>query len=368
MYKEFREGYEEPTVAAAKSPVQNEKYPTYHPTKELTIRREINSILVNGLYERLDAFNSNEPGAEQVKDKIADTLNTELATLREVSESNPDPELAAYAESRSLEIEKMQAELDIRWLEKRMWDLHVDKDGDQGRWAEKQHLAAEVEDIKATRLYPTIDRARDAFKNEQDLLKNMEGSADRSERLGYIWGRSIEFETIFKKGTEIHKDDEVMNTKVPFVGHTIERSDVEPYEVIARRNKQVEDFLAAGDPETRPVAPDPEGIYYKSPEQRAAAEEHAHQLADIHSAAGWSSRRIGPLTGDGQVDPKIMTKEYQAEQLHDVQQERLAKFETDLKELQAKGEKETEKKTAEIISFQEEVDKRRQKPRRNSTQ
>lgn len=161
--------------------------------EQLSILREFNNLAAHILYTEMREVSSGDQRAISIKSEIQSIYDNELGQITESARLKTDPGTLALIRTRSLELEKMKAELEIRWIEKRMYDLHVE-------WSpEKETLSGELQTIVNERLTPLIHEYVSALHDERNTLLKREGTTERSARLGYLNSRLVEFERIAKK-------------------------------------------------------------------------------------------------------------------------------------------------------------------------
>lgn len=161
--------------------------------EKLSILREFNNLAAHILYTEMSEISSRDPKAGAIKSDIQNIYDGELAEITENANSQTDPGTLALIRTRTVELERMKIELEIRWIEKKMYDLHVD-------WSpEKDMLSRELEAAKEE-LGETIRGYVSALHDERNLLLNTrEGAPERAGRLGYLNGRLVEFEGRIKR-------------------------------------------------------------------------------------------------------------------------------------------------------------------------
>lgn len=154
--------------------------------EKFSILSEFNNLAAHVLYTEMKGFSSSNPETERLLSEIRDIYDGELTQINENAGADADPAILALIRTRSAEIERMKIELDIRWIEKKMWDLHVE-------WSpEKEALAKELQAIKTERLNTATAEYLSALLDERDALLKSGGTRERSMRLSYVNARLIE--------------------------------------------------------------------------------------------------------------------------------------------------------------------------------
>jgi hypothetical protein len=161
------------------------------PSTRLSTLQEMNGIKINKLYEEFGPMSS-KAGAGDKHSEILKVFQDEENELKQFKESSA-PSIRAFIATRHLELAKMKMELEIKWLQKQMWDLQHDW------WSpEKIALQNKIDDLEFDNLRPLIEKTILALKSERDLLIQQNGSPigpeDWSPRLNYVVGRLIGLE------------------------------------------------------------------------------------------------------------------------------------------------------------------------------
>lgn len=159
-----------------------------HATEKIAIIREKNGIDAHKLYTQLDKLGANTEEGQNTHSAILETFTSELSQIKDIAEGNENPIIKANIASRELELQKMEIELEIRWKQKQIWELHVD-------WSpEKENMEREVQQLKFEGLKPLLESTVETLTKEEELLTSEYGAIDWSARLGYVTGRRIELQ------------------------------------------------------------------------------------------------------------------------------------------------------------------------------
>lgn len=163
---------------------------------KLSILQNLNGLKVNLLYDELNYVASTEPEAQEIRHKILDTFWFEKQELDNLSSKKEDEALLFFVKTRESELNVMEAELQRRWIEKEIWDLHVD-------WSKKKEdLQKELDKHKQENLRSVLSTAISNLREEREVLVRQgepKWPSQWSDRLSYVTGRLASFENSLRQ-------------------------------------------------------------------------------------------------------------------------------------------------------------------------
>lgn len=143
------------------------------------IRIETQIALVH-LRNRRDQFSSNEEEATSIQHHLEGVLLEEINKLSAIGALSHDDLVLARIESRNKEIEKEITEIKIEWLEKLMYDLHIENS------PEKIKLLNQIIRLKKSDLLSHITHCVAAFREEKLLLSRNLPIPEDLQRVTYV--------------------------------------------------------------------------------------------------------------------------------------------------------------------------------------
>lgn len=159
--------------------------------RQLSEKEEAVKIRLHRLRLSLDRYASSDNNAGMIMDEIENELRREKEELQLFSVESIDPLILAQAGTREMEIEKTRVDNKIFWLEKQIYDLHVESSD------EKTKLIDKVSRIRHDDLKQAIANCLEALREEKRLYDMRGISEEDASRFHYIENRLHELQTSY---------------------------------------------------------------------------------------------------------------------------------------------------------------------------